>query len=86
MRVSRSRHSASRVSFYQGFTATRFGPSSKGQTYGGYLIIRKITPRAVDAYLHINVTASTPTGSYTQKEEYHGDFTFVKGSGEAVGP
>ena len=68
------------------FTATRFGPSSKGQTFAGYLIVKKITPRKVDAYLHIDVTASTPSGSYSQTEKFHGDFTFVQRTEEAPGP
>ena len=68
-----------------GFVATRFGPSSKGQTYTGYLIVKKITPRKVDAYLHINVMASTASGSYTQTETFHGNFTFVQQSEEAPG-
>ena len=67
------------------FVATRFGPSSKGQGFGGYLVVKKITPREVDAYLHINVMASTASGSYTQTEKFHGDFTFMKGTEEAPG-
>jgi hypothetical protein len=67
------------------FTATRFGPSSKGQAFAGYLIVKKITPRKVDAYLHIDVTASTASGSYTQTEKFHGNFTFVQRIEEAPG-
>jgi hypothetical protein len=67
------------------FTATRFGPTSKGQTFAGYLIVKKITPRKVDAYLHIDVTASTPSGSYTQTAKFHGNFTFVQRTEEAPG-
>ena len=67
------------------FVATRFGPSSKGQAFKGYLIVKKITPRKVDAYLHINVMASTASGSYTQTEAFHGNFTFVQGLEEAPG-
>ena len=58
------------------FTVTRFGPTSKGQTYVGYLIIKKITADKVEAYLHLDVTASTASGSYTQTAEFDGDFTF----------
>ncbi|HUJ73048.1 MAG TPA: hypothetical protein VLZ30_12465 [Verrucomicrobiae bacterium] len=65
------------------FTATRFGPTSKGQTFVGYLIVKKVTPHQVDAYLHIDVTASTPSGSYTQTAKFHGNFTFVRSTEEA---
>ena len=67
------------------FTATRFGPTSKGQTFTGYLIVKKITPHRVDAYLHIDVTASTPSGSYTQTAKFHGNFAFVRDNEEAPG-
>lgn len=65
------------------FTATRFGPSSKGQDFTGYLVVKKITPRKVDAYLHIDVTASTAAGSYTQTAKFHGNFSFVQRTEEA---
>jgi hypothetical protein len=58
------------------FTATRFGPTSKGQNYSGYLIIRKITGGRVEAYLHLDVTASTASGKYTQTAKYDGNYTF----------
>ena len=67
------------------FTATRFGPSSKGQAFVGYLIVKKITPRRVDAYLHIDVTANTASGSYTQTAKFHGNLTFVQRTEEASG-
>ena len=68
------------------FTATRFGPSSKGQAYAGYLIVKKVTPNKVDAYLRLDVTASTPSGSYTQTEKFHGNFTFILRNQEAPTP
>ncbi len=58
------------------FTATRFGPTSKGGTYSGYLIIKKITANTVEAYLHLDVTASTASGRYTQSAKFDGNFTF----------
>jgi hypothetical protein len=58
------------------FTATRFGPTSKGGTFSGYLIIRKITADKVEAYLHLDVTASTASGKYTQTAKYDGNYTF----------
>lgn len=58
------------------FTATRFGPTSKGGTFNGYLIIKKITTDRVEAYLHLDVTASTASGKYTQTAKFYGNFTF----------
>jgi hypothetical protein len=58
------------------FTATRFGPTSKGGTYSGYLIIRKITANRVEAYLHLDVTATTESGKYTQTAKYEGNYIF----------
>jgi hypothetical protein len=59
------------------FVATRFGPSSKGQAYDGYLILKKITPAKIEAYVHIDVTANTPSGSYNQTARYRGKVTFI---------
>lgn len=67
------------------FTATRFGPTSRGQAFTGYLVVKKITPHRVDAYLHIDVTASTPSGSYTQTAKFHGDFAFVRNTEGTTG-
>jgi hypothetical protein len=68
------------------FTATRFGPSSKGQNYVGYLIIRKITPGSVEAYLHLDVTASTSSGSYTQTAKFRGNYKFIHSDEDASEP
>ena len=68
------------------FTATRFGPSSKGQAYTGYLIVRKITLNKVEASLHLDVSASTESGSYTQTAKYRGNITFILRNAEATAP
>ncbi len=67
------------------FTATRFGPTSKGGTFSGYLIIKKITADRVEAYLHLDVTASTASGKYTQTAKYDGNYTF-RHSDEEIAP
>ena len=59
------------------FVANRFGPSSKGQAYEGYLIVKKITKAKIEAYVHIDVTADTDAGSYTQTARYRGKVTFI---------
>jgi hypothetical protein len=68
------------------FTATRFGPSSKGQGYTGYLIVKKVTPNKVEISLHLDVSASTESGSYTQTAQYRGSFTFILRNEEASAP
>ena len=60
------------------FSVSRFGPPSHGQTYVGFLIIRKIAADKVEAYLHLDVTASTPSGSYTQTAKFYGNYTFAR--------
>jgi hypothetical protein len=59
------------------FVATRFGPSSKGQAYDGYLIVKKVTGAKIDAYVHIDVTANTDSGSYTETARFRGKVTFI---------
>jgi hypothetical protein len=68
------------------FTATRFGPTSNGGTYSGYLIIRKITADKVEAYLYLDVTASTASGKYTQTAKYRGNYTFRHGDEDSGQP
>jgi hypothetical protein len=60
------------------FTATRFGPPSTGASFAGYLIVKKITDRQVTAYLHLDVTARTASGSYTEQAKYRGDYVFYE--------
>jgi hypothetical protein len=59
------------------FTATRFGPRSQGDSFSGYLIVRKITADEVDAYLHLDIAARTKSGSYKQTAKFHGNFSFT---------
>jgi hypothetical protein len=59
------------------FTATRFEPSSRGESFVGYLIVRKVTADKVDASVHLSVTARNASGSYTQTAKFHGNYSFV---------
>jgi hypothetical protein len=59
------------------FTVTRFGPNSQGDTFNGYLIVRKVGATKVDATLRLDVTARTSSGSYTQTAKFHGNYSFV---------
>jgi hypothetical protein len=58
------------------FTATRFGPRSTGESFSGYLIIRKVTAEEVDAVIHLVVTARTESGSYKQTAKFRGNYSF----------
>jgi hypothetical protein len=60
------------------FTATRFGPSSKGESFSGFIIVKKITADQVDAYLRLAVTARTESGSYTQRAKFRGNYSFTQ--------
>ncbi len=59
------------------FTVTRFEPGSRGDTFVGYLIVRKVTPTKVDATLHLDVTARTASGSYTETAKFRGEYSFA---------
>jgi len=59
------------------FTATRFEAGSRGESYVGYLIVRKVTTNKVDATLRLDVTARTASASYTQTAKFHGNYNFV---------
>ncbi|HUI05441.1 MAG TPA: hypothetical protein VL486_00390 [Verrucomicrobiae bacterium] len=60
------------------FTATRFGPSSTGDSFLGYLIVRTVTTNQVAAYVHVDVTAHTESGSYTQQAKFRGEYKFFR--------
>ncbi len=68
------------------FTVTRFGPISKGQGYAGYLVVKKVTPNRVEISLHLDVSASTASGSYTQTAKYRGNVVFILRNEEAPAP
>jgi hypothetical protein len=68
------------------FTATRFGPRSKGEAFNGYLIVKKIMPGKVEAAVHLDVTARTALGSYSQTAKFHGNYTFTQTADEGSTP
>jgi hypothetical protein len=68
------------------FSVTRYGPPSQGQVYNGYLVIKKIFANKIEGYLHLDVTASTPSGSYTETAEYRGNYTFIRSSEDVAEP
>lgn len=60
------------------FTVTRFGPSSVGERFTGFLIVRKVSADQIDAYLHLDVVARTGSGDYTQTAKFHGEYSFTQ--------
>ena len=60
------------------FDVQRFGPSSKGSEFTGYAIVKKVADDKVTAYLNLDVTAHTASGSYVQHAKYKGDFVFYR--------
>ena len=60
------------------FTVTRFGPRSKGESFSGFIIVKKITADQVDAYLRLVITARTESGTYTQRVKFRGEYSFTQ--------
>ena len=63
------------------FTATRFGPRSTGNSFSGFLILRKTSADQIVAYLHLDVTASTANGRYVQTAKFRGEHKFYRETG-----
>ena len=61
------------------FTASRFGPSSKGDNYQGYLILNKVTKNRVEATVYLDLVARTESREYSQTEKYRGKYEFLIG-------
>ena len=60
------------------FTATRFGPPSKGVDFSGFLIVTKIATNLVTANVHVDVTARTESGSYTEQVKFRSEYKFFR--------
>jgi hypothetical protein len=58
------------------FTVKRFGPSSQGNSYKGYIIVKSVSKDEVVATLKLDVIATTSDGSYTENPTFHTDYTF----------
>jgi hypothetical protein len=58
------------------FTAVRFGPSSYGESYRGYILVRSVSDKQVVAALKLEVVAQTETGSYKQTARFNDEYTF----------
>ncbi len=60
------------------FSVKRFGPSSQGNAYRGYVIVKSVAKEQVVATLKLEVIARTRDGSYTQTATFRGDYTFLR--------
>jgi hypothetical protein len=56
----------------------RFGPSSQGNSYRGYIIVKSVAKEQVVVTLKLEVIAQTKDGSYTEKPTFHGDYSFFR--------
>jgi len=60
------------------FSVHRFGLSSKGTSYQGWMIVKSVGKEEVVATLKLEVTAITSDGTYTETARFHGDHTFFR--------
>ena len=60
------------------FDVKRFGPSSTGKGFKGYLIVKKVEKDAVVAEVNLVVEATTADGSYKETARFRGDHTFLR--------
>ena len=56
----------------------RFGPTSYGQKFAGWIRVRQVTDAQIVADLNLVVTAQTSTGNYSQTEKFHGRYKFLR--------
>ena len=59
-------------------TITRFGPTTTGRKFQGFLIINSESTDEVVAYLNLQVDARTESGHYEQTVKFKGDYQFLK--------
>lgn len=54
----------------------RFGPTSYGQKFTGWISVRTVTEAKIVADVNLVATAQTITGNYSQTEKFHGRYQF----------
>jgi len=59
------------------YVARRFGADARGEQFTGYLIIHRVTPDEIAAFLSLTVTARTKGGNYLQTVRFRGDHVFL---------
>jgi hypothetical protein len=60
------------------FDVDRFGASSHGDEYAGYVIVKSDNESLVKAYIKITLQARTDDNTYKQHEVFNGDYVFSK--------
>jgi hypothetical protein len=60
------------------FAVRRFGPSSEGKSFQGFIIVKSVKNDEVVATLQLRVVAKTKDGTYTQEVKFHSDCAFVR--------
>ena len=58
------------------FQAERFGPTTRGETYRGLIVVRSVSKEQVVATLKLEIDARSSGGSYSQKVRFNDDYTF----------
>jgi len=56
----------------------RFGPTSQGNLFDGWVVVRKVTGSNVVANVNLVVTARTPSGNYVQTEKFDKQYNFFR--------
>ena len=56
----------------------RFGPSSRGEVFTGWVRVRKVTAAKIVAQVQLVVAARTTTGHYTQTAKFNDQYEFVR--------
>jgi len=56
----------------------RFGPTSQGDLFSGWVMVRKVTGSNVVAKVNLVVTARTPSGNYVQTEKFDKQYNFFR--------
>jgi len=56
----------------------RFGPTSYGREFTGWVMVRKVTAAKIVADVKLVVTARTITGNYVQIEKFNDQYQFIR--------
>ena len=56
----------------------RFGPTSRGEAFTGWVRVRKVTEAKIAADINLIVTARTATGHYTQTVKFSDQYMFFR--------
>lgn len=60
------------------FVATRFGPTSTGQQFQGYVLVKSVSETHVVIKLDLDVVAKTVSGGYTHHAKFSDTYTCLR--------